>query len=277
MKFGDAWQYAHEFWLEPESTPFPADVQDKLIGSNNAGFRHVGAMSVVYNGLLAYDTAYVDAADEILHDIQLDDANTADAIRIARDICYLGLFRAVIDPQLNGNFNTTPKAALKASLDSRLKLADERLFNAGDASGILSEALVVYLLNEAGFETVPSFPWDDQPHGVDGQALNPAFDARVLTAAVTKPKVQVKSSLGMPPRGFCENTSGKWDELDLETRREILVRSYAPDIAVVVLETDLNIPFVHRMNYFRGLIQKGNQSFDTWKLSSMDAITEAVW
>src|ERR1700751_2060836 len=98
MNFLEARQYALEFWAEPEFTPFPADIQDKLIASNRADIQHIGAMSVVYNGLLAHDTAYVEAAGDILESIKLEGARTIDVMAVTRDICSLGLFKGLIDP-----------------------------------------------------------------------------------------------------------------------------------------------------------------------------------
>lgn len=277
MNYVDARQYALGFWAQPEFTPFPASVQDKLLASSQADLQRLGAMSVVHNGLLAADIEYIDAAEDILRGIPLDGAHTADAMAIARDICHLGLFRAMIDPQFKGNFGTQPKAALKTSLETRAKLSDKDNFHAGEATGAIAEALIVYLLNEAGFETIPSLPWQDQPFNLDKSARNPAFDAYVLTDGVAKHRVQVKSSLAKPPPNLGEEVKKTWGELDLETRREIMVASYAPEVAVLILETDLGIAREYQHSYFRSFAAKETTESRAWRLHAMDVVTEAVW
>jgi hypothetical protein len=277
MKFYDARQYALEFWQQPEGTPFSADVQDKLLGSHTADLRHMSAMSVVYNGLLARDNAYIEVAEEILHCIGPETAPTSTAVKVARDINYMGLFRAIIDPSLEHNFSTLPKAALSACLNMRSKLRDREGFDAGGASGVLSEAIAMHLLNRAGFKTVPSMPWHDRPHGVAYDVPNIAFDAFVLTNNVSKSKVQIKSTLGMPPTGASHAVSEQWLSYPLSTRRQIVASHYAGDIALLVLETDLDIPPRSQVMYADCLLLDTTPVSEAWELHAMNSVTEAIW
>jgi hypothetical protein len=281
MHYVDAHNLAHEFWQEPEHTPFPSEIQDKLIASNRYDYRHLGAMSVVYNGTLACDEAYIDAAEEILStiDVHSPAIRTSDALVVTRDLSYLGLYRQIVRGQ-KPNYQGHANNAFNAVYDTNKAVRGLRSFNAGEASGILSEQLVVGFLNEAGFGATPSFPWQDQPfHRSKGfpNGKNNGYDVTVKTGNPTKNKVQVKANSKRPPHGISEVMSEQWHNLDIATRKDITKFIYQDDIALVYLDHDLGVPPRAQYKYFDQYRRNDFHREATWPTQCRDAVSEAIW
>ncbi len=260
---------AREFWMLPDTALFPFVLQSELLSGRSFARKHLGAMSLVHNGVQLGDVDSIDRAESVLQSASRTVENTGQALVLTRDIAYMGLYRQIAE-QKSPNYGRYAQKAFDSMYvmaehlkpDTKTVSDTVRSMYFKDRSGALAEQLVVCLFTDEGIGAVPSYPWQDRPHGV-GQyrgVRSPAFDIRILSGNTAFKKAQVKASLNRSPIGVDGTVRVNWRNLSLADRKRHVQQTYDVDIACIALDADLGVKGSQSEACYRNMLRRTPQT-----------------